>query len=161
MAISGSGQVYGSIELWAGPYGSFYNVLSNTIKTVSHIQAGDSWSIDTSTNANYQVTSVTYYYYDSAAGKMYDQSVSTGGYAVANVPLAWTVDIVGENGGLNVQFTSGGGQMYDIPGYTATYLSFPPSCVQGPIVGTQENSNMAYGSPVVNPSNQVDQSFSY
>lgn len=161
MAISGSGNVYGSIELWEGSFGSIYNVHTNTIRTVTNIKSGDNWYIDLTTNSNGQVTSATYYYYESGSG-LYSKSITMGSsYVATTEPMSWTLDIVGENSGLYSTFSSGGGQIYYFPGGTATYLSGIPSCVQSPYVGTAEGSNIIYSAPSVSPSNQVNQAFRY
>lgn len=164
MAVDGNGNVYGSVEYWTYQGGSVMNLHTGTIRalgTTGGINPNDVFEIELYSNSNNQITQVNFLYYESFDSTWYSGSITISQYLVP--VLAWTLNIVGENGGEYRTFYTGAGNMvFDSQQYgiTTTWQSSQTQGCYGHGYGviTQEGSNMDYGTPSI-VSDYVEQTF--
>ena len=156
--INNNGQIYGLVEYW-NPHNTivFYQG-TGTLATVSDVQGGDNFYIETFTNNNHNVNLVKFYYYHS--GTLYGPaSVTVTSDSYVNI-YSWQVNIVGDAVVSNAHFSPSedGTIYYSMGSGTFMQMSNGPSCVQNCCAITGETSDLIYGTPSLS-GNSGSQSF--
>ncbi len=127
MAIAGNGGIYGAVELWqeagGGTINSVFDNSTSTIHTVTSVQSGDQFIITIFQNDSIHLGAwaVDFYFYQKSTGNSYSQELADIPARYYAPVCTWQLNIVGENSGEHVIFSTGGASV--------TYYSFVDSTV--------------------------------